>query len=275
MQTENKLKKKIIYSGVIIVFILLIVGSYFYGKSNKDLLDCNVDELNYSSESEIEENTDELINVNLVTVPIANKEIKATQQITADDITWVEINKDLLDNISICTSLLEIAGLYVNSGSYISEGSFFYSSQIVTKSELPNSVFDDIPEGYTLYYLSVDYISSYGNSFYPGDKIDLYVSFTNDAGILYFSKLFESVEILAVRTSTNEDIYASSSVGEPALILFALSDEYYSLLMRASYIEGIEIIPVPVNQVYSSESGVSIGSDYIESIINSSTQNIN
>lgn len=211
--------------------------------------------------------------VSPVTVPIANKELGATDQITADDVTWVEINSDFLSNVSVYTSLAQIEGMYVTTGTSIVEGSLFYTTQVVEESELPNSVFDDIPEGYTLFYLSVNETTTYGNSIYPGDRIDLYVTVTNDAGTVLFGKFYESIEVLAVRDSNNEDVFASTETGSSSLLLFAVPDEDYSLLMRALEVNGLEITPVPRNKAYTTEGGeTQVASSAIIEIIESKTQ---
>ncbi len=207
------------------------------------------------------------------TVPIANKELGATDQITADDIEWVEINSDFLKNVGVITNLNQLEGNYVTTGTSIVKGSLFYTSQVVEKSELPNSVFDDIPEGYTLFYLNVNEKTTYGNSIFPGDRIDLYATVDDDAGIVLFGKLYESIEVLGVRDSNNEDVFSSTETGKSSLLLFAVPDEDYSILMRAEQVSGLDIIPVPRNKAYTTEGGeTQVVSDSIMAIINSQTQ---
>lgn len=208
-----------------------------------------------------------------VTVPIANKEISATNQITSNDITWTSVNSDFLKNVNIYTSSSQIDGQYVTTGTSIVAGSFFFQSQIVEKSDLPNSVFDDIPEGYTLFSLSVSESTTYGNSIYPGDRIDLYATVNNEAGITLFGKLYESIEVLAVRDSNNEDVFSSTDTGKSSLLLFAVPDEDFSILMRALKVSGLSITPVPRNKAYTTEGGeTQVVSDAIMAIINSQTQ---
>lgn len=210
--------------------------------------------------------------VSPVTVPIANKELSATTQITSDDLEWVTINNDFLSNVSVFTTVSQLDGMYVTTGTSIVEGSLFYTSQVVEKSELPNSVFDDIPEGYTLFSLSVTEDSTYGNSIYPGDRIDLYATVEDDAGIVLFGKLYESIEVLAVRDSNNQDIFSSTTTGTSSLLLFAVPDDDFSILMRAEEVSGLDIIPVPRNKAYTTEGGeTQVVSDSIMAIINSQT----
>lgn len=214
--------------------------------------------------------------VSPVTVPIATREIGATEQITADDIEWVQINSDFVSNVDIITNIALLEGYYVTTGTSIVEGSLFYTSQVVEKSELPNSVFDDIPDGYTLFYLSVDETTTYGNSIFPGDRIDLYVSVPDEDSIVIFGKLVESIEVLAVRDSSFEDVFASTETGSSSLLLFAVPDDTYSLLMRALEVSGLDIIPVPRNKAYTEEGNATqVENTEIESIINSQTKDSN
>lgn len=211
-----------------------------------------------------------------VTVPIATREIASTDVISEDDFEYVEINADFLSEVEIYTNASDIIGKYVTAGTSIVTGSLFYTSQVVEKSELPNAVFDDIDEGYTLFALDVDEDSTYGNSIYPGDRIDLYVKVPNEFGIILFGKLVESIEVLAVRDSNQEDVFSSTDTGDSSLLLFAVPDETYSLLMRALEVSGLEIIPVPRNKTYTTDSdGMQVENADIEAIINSQTKDSN
>lgn len=208
-----------------------------------------------------------------VTVPVALKSISATSQITESDIKFVSINSDFLDGTDIIISSQSVINKYVTTGTSIVEGSLFHKSQVVEKSELPNAVFDDIPDGYTLFPLTVSENSTYGNSIYPGDRIDLYVTVPNDAGIVLFGKLIESIEVLAVRDSSFNDVFGSTDTGKSALLLFAVPNESFSLLKRAEEVSGLSIIPVPRNKNYTTEGGATNVASYeIKNLIDNYTK---
>ena len=116
--------------------------------------------------------------INPVRVPVATREILAGEQITNDLIEYVEVNRSFLNNASIITSSSQLIGYYVNNGTSISTGAMFYSNQVVTRDVINQTPFDNIPEGYTLYWLELDdgFEDTYANSIYPGDKIDLWIS---------------------------------------------------------------------------------------------------
>ncbi len=193
--------------------------------------------------------------INPTRVPIANKEIGAAEKITEDDFEFVEVNSDFLKDVDIITNYGMLTGNYVAAGTSIPKGGLFYKSQVVPKNELPNAVFDDIPEGYTGFTLKVDNDSTYGNSIYPGDRIDLYIKANSDLGKIMFGKFVESIEVLKVRDSNQDDVYADTDVKEPALLLFAVEDDMFDLLTLASFISGLEIIPVPRNKAYTTDAG--------------------
>ncbi len=208
-----------------------------------------------------------------INIPYAVEEIGATQEILEENIKFVEVNRQLLDTIEVIQLSNQLIGKYVTTGTSIPAGGFFYNSQVVDKQELPNAVFDDIPEGYTLFSLNVDINSTYGNSIYPGDKIDLYVQANDDVqDKIMFGKFVESIEVLAVRDSGQNDIFESTTTGNASLLLFAVDDDMFHLLSQAQTISGLQIIPVPRNKEYTTESSTTeVKSEYIKQYILSKT----
>ncbi len=186
-----------------------------------------------------------------IRIPVAARELSAQSEIKQDDIQYIEINSKFLNKVNAFRNPSEIIGKYVNIGTSIPQGGLFYKAQVVSKSDLPKTLFDNIENGHTLYGLAVNNHTTYGNKIYPGTKIDLYLKAT-DNGKVVFGKLIESIEVLAVVDSSGNDVFSSTNPGSPAELLFSVSDEYFSLLSRAEYISGITLIPVPRNSAYSS-----------------------
>ena len=103
--------------------------------------------------------------INPVRVPVAARNILATEYITADDIEYVEVNKSFLNNAeSVITSSSQLIGYYVNKGTSISTGAMFYRDQVTTREVISQTDFDNIPDGYTIYWLPVDMEATYANS---------------------------------------------------------------------------------------------------------------
>ena len=191
--------------------------------------------------------------VNPTRVPVATRTIAATEEITSDDIRMEEIGSSFLTD-DIITSTNDLVGKYINTGTSIPEGGMFYTSQIVEKEELPNSVFDEIPDGYTIYQLRVNNESTYANSIFPGDRIDLYMTTTQD-DLIYFGEFIRSIEVLAVRDANGENVFDVTSGRTPAWLLFAVPTDMYRYLKVAEYIANVTITPVPRNRTYNTESG--------------------
>ena len=130
----------------------------------------------------------------------------------------------------------------------------FYKTQVVEKKELPNAIFDEIPEGYTIYQLKVDNTSTYANSIFPGDKIDLWMK-TTENDMLVFGEFISNIEVLGVRDSNGQSVFDVTSGKTPAWLLFAVPTDMYRYLKMAESIRGISIIPVPKNNLYNAETG--------------------
>lgn len=191
--------------------------------------------------------------VNPTRVPVATRTIAATEEITSDDIKMEEIGSSFLTD-DIITSTNDLVGKYINTGTSIPEGGMFYTSQIVEKEELPNSIFDEIPDGYTIYQLRVNNESTYANSIFPGDRIDLFMTTTQD-DLIYFGEFIRSIEVLAVRDANGENVFDVTSGRTPAWLLFAVPTDMYRYLKVAEYIANVTITPVPRNRTYNTESG--------------------
>lgn len=210
-----------------------------------------------------------------ISVPYALREISPRTQITASMIGTIKVPKSMVDK-NVIKNTNEVVGKYVNSNAVIPSGSLFYKKVLVDWEDLPSSLFSNIPEGYTVVYLPVTLDSTYGNSIYPGNYIDLYyvVSDRNN-GKLILGKLIESIEVLAVVDSEGNNVFEKSNdLNAPAYLMFAVNEEYHLLLRKASYLSGT-IFPVPRNAEYSLKPGeTKISSAYLQNYILSQTINV-
>lgn len=209
---------------------------------------------------------------NPIQVPYAKQAITATTEITEDMIGYIEVNSKFLNNTKVITSAGQLVGKYVTTGTSIPEGGLFYQDQIVEKDALPNTVFENIPEGYTIFSLSVDLHSTYANSIYPGTRIDIYMKAPDDSGKIMYGMLINSIEVLAVRDSSGRNVFDQSPPASPSELLFAVPDEMYRLLTRATYLGSVDLVPVPRNKTYTAEAGeTQYGSSELKSYIESKT----
>ena len=196
--------------------------------------------------------------INPVKIPVATRDIDATEQITADDIEMVNISSSFLKNANVITSTSELIEKYVATGTSIPKGGMFYTDQVVEKEELPNSVFEEIPDGYTIYQLAVNNETTYANSIFPGDRIDLWLEYkqsSNEGGKIIFGEFISSIEVLAVRDSKGQNVFDVTSGRTPAYLLFAVKTDLYRYLKIAEKISNMTIVPIPRNQQYTEDAG--------------------
>lgn len=216
--------------------------------------------------------------ITMVKVPYAKKELTSRDQITQEYIGYTEVPKNIASSLGILTSANKVLGNYVNYGYTIPENSFFYPSAVVDFAKASTSEFADIPDGYTVYSLEVDLNSTYGNSMYTGNYIDLYVKAESDGHQIIFGRLIEGIKILSVVDSKGNDVFeASSEVRIPSRMFFAVPDNLYQLLKNTEYISGsVKVMPIPRNASYSSvDREAKIDSQYIQNFILSKTVNLN
>ena len=194
--------------------------------------------------------------VNPVVVPVAKKELLATNEITKDDIEYVKVSNKFLKSADVYkkTYINNLIGKFVTTGTSIPKGGMFYTTQVVEKKELPNAIFDEIPEGYTIYQLKVDNTSTYANSIFPGDIIDLWMK-TTENSLLVFGEFISNVEVLAVRDSAGENVFDVTSGRKPAWLLFAVKTDMYRYLKFTENISGMVVLPIPKNNLVNPDIG--------------------
>lgn len=197
---------------------------------------------------------------NPVSVPYAKVTIQPKTKITEDMIGYVDVLPNMVKS-SVITNAKNIIGYYVNYNSMIPEGSLFYKSAVVSVSNLPDSVLSEVPDGYILFNMSVTSKTTYGNSIFPGNYIDLYVKVLNEDGNPAIGKLLENVKVLAVKDSAGNNVFEKSDeTRTPALVLFAVPKDIYPLLKTVTYLSSYkavaaEFIPVPTAASFNAEPG--------------------
>ena len=189
-----------------------------------------------------------------VNVPYAINNIAPKTRITDDMISTKSVPGGLMDISETETLTNNIIGKYVRNDAFIPAGSIFYKDMIVDWEGLPSSLYQDIEDGYTIYQMDVDLNSTYGNSIYPGNVIDIYVYMPSGEEILdgqgeqLFTKFIENIEVLAVTDSNGNNVF--ETIGKPLSpqkLIFSVPDCLYVTLMNAQSLGGIELIPIPKN----------------------------
>ena len=208
-----------------------------------------------------------------ISIPYAIQTIGPKTLITADMVKTKKVPGGIVNENVIRTSN-EIIGKYVINTAVIPEGSMFYKSQVVDWDEMPTSIAEDIPDGNTIVALPVNMDTTYGNSIYPGNYIDLYFV-TNKVtdekygeSLLMLGKFIESIRVLAVTDSSNRNVFETAGDPlTPAYLIFSVPEDMHLLLRKASYLDGT-IFPVPRNAEYSANpKQTRIASSYIQNHI--------
>lgn len=205
-----------------------------------------------------------------VKIPYAKKEISSRTQITSDMVSYTEVPKSLVNKASnLVSNQNGIVGKYVNYGYTIPSGSFFYSESILNSSATPESEFANIPDGFTVYQLLVDFDTTYGNSIYPGNYIDLYVKTVDkDSNKIIFGRLIKGIKVMDVYDSAGNNVFETTSENrKPKYMDFAVPNDIFLLLRKAGYLN-ITILPIPRNESYSAEErSAEIDSVYLQNYI--------
>ena len=220
--------------------------------------------------------------VNPQDIPCATQTISPGTRITEDMIEIIQVPPSMLKGSPI-TEVANIVGKYVANDTVIPIGSLFYSRSVVEKSQLADAIIQDIPDGYVLVNMSVDTQSTYGNSVYPENYIDIYLRATNrleegtsnEEDRIMVGKLIENVKVIAVLDSAGNNVFANLEDKQtPAMIIFAVPEEYHILLRKAMYLRSYDasLFIVPTDESLKEEKGeVRIASEELRDWINSVT----
>ena len=206
-----------------------------------------------------------------VTVPIATETIQPRTEITDDMVDLIDMPaKSVTDNVIRAKN--NVVGKYSHINTVIPKGSMFYTDTVIEKSKLPDSVFIKVKKGEIVYNFPVDIESTFGNSIYPGNKIDIYMKTGdgNDEKIM-LGKLVENIEVLAVKDSSGRDVFENTSEQRtPSMMIFGLPANINLLLRKAAYMDsmGVELFPIPHGGEIDTSGATEVSTqqlvDYIE-----------
>lgn len=212
--------------------------------------------------------------VNPVSVPVASETIQPRTKITRDLIKYVDVSPIVLGD-NVIRNSGAIIGKYSNYNTVIPEGSMFYNETVIEEANLPDSSLIDLEDNQVPYNFPVTVATTYGNSMFPGNYIDIYMKAQNNEGVLMIGKLLENIKVLAVKDSSGRNVFENTSeTRTPAYLIFGLSAKNNILLRKASYMNAfsVELFPVPhgVN-VEASEGETVVSSTTLEAFINANT----
>ena len=225
--------------------------------------------------------------INPVTVPYAAEQINAATQITESMVSTIQVPPSMLTG-EVILNKGEIVDKYAAVDTVIPKGSLFYKRAVVEKEQLPTNIILEYPKGYVLYNLGVNTNTTYGNSVFPGNYIDIWLKATykfadednisqnqKKADQVMYGKLISNIQVLAVKDSSGQAVFQNLDEKRvPAMIVFALPEEYYVLLRKASYMRTYDttIELVPTSESLKDEPGeIELSSETLKEWINTHT----
>lgn len=216
--------------------------------------------------------------INPISVPYAKETIGPRTKITNDMIGYLDIQQSSMKGNVLTNANTQIVGMYTNVNSTIPAGSLFYEGIIVRFEDLADSFLIDMPkdsEGnyMTAYNFKVNTETTYGNSIYPGNYVDIYF-LSRTSGSVTYGKLASNVKALAVKDGSGNHVFENITENrQPAQIIIAVTEELSSLLRVAESINDSKLILVPTNVTYrydtESEIVTEISDNEIKSYIES------
>lgn len=223
-----------------------------------------------------------------VLVPVANQKLTTRHKIAEEDLDFVEIPRGALGG-EYYSSANDIVGKYVNVDTTVPTGSLFYKEAIVEATELPDEALLNVKEGETLYYLTVNMLTSYTNSILPNRYIDIYIS-TKENGKALVGKLIRNVKVLQVKTADGRNVFENSEESRtPYVIMFSLPESQHLLLRQITAINNysiasensgfsrIEIIPIPTTAYFKDgdeDVKPEIASEYLREMISALAEEV-
>ena len=182
-----------------------------------------------------------------VKIPVATTTIQPRTLITDDMIEFIEV-----PSISVSSNVerikANIVGKYTAINTVIPAGSMFYNDVLIEQDQLPDSAFTAVKDGERPYNLAVTTATTYGNSIFPGNKIDVFMKATAENGQIMVGRLLAQVEVLAVKDSLGQNVFEDTSEQRaPAVLLFGVPEDVFVLLKKTEYLKsfGVELFPVP------------------------------
>ena len=209
-------------------------------------------------------------------IPVATTTIQPRTQITSDMVETVSVAPILLQKSNVYRTKSSVVGKYTNYNTIIPAGSLFYKEALTTENELPDSALMNLEDGQVPYNFPVTMQTSYYNSIYPGNYIDIYMKGINENGTLMVGKLIENVKVLAVKDSQGRHVFENSEESRtPAVLIFGVNDELNILLRKASYMSSFSVVlfPVPhgVNGATQVPDATVVSSQTLKDFINANT----
>lgn len=205
-------------------------------------------------------------------IPVAAVTIQPKTKITKDMIEYVDVAPIVMQDNVIRYSA-SIVNKYSQYNTIIPKGSMFFKETVVSEELIPDNAFAKIKDGEVPYSFPVTMATTYGNSMFPGNKIDIYMKAEDETGNLIVGKLVENIEIIAVKDASGKNVFENTSEDRvPAFLIFGVEEKINILLRKASYMNDYSVVLFPVPHGQNVESGdTQVSTVYLEDFINAHT----
>lgn len=204
---------------------------------------------------------------------VATQTIQPRTLITDDMIDCKKtVPKEFVKDSNYVQYSKDIVGKYTAVNTVVPEGSPFYGEYLINKEDLPDSAFVEVPEGQRPYALSVTTASTYGNSIFPGNVIDVYMKAVDENGQVMVGRLLQDVKVLAVKDSSGNNVFEDTAANRtPSTLTFGVTEEIYILLKKAEYLksQGVELFPAPRGGSVSTDNAIAVDRAELVSYIES------
>lgn len=207
-------------------------------------------------------------------IPVAATTIQPRTKITDDMLEYIDVAPIVLQKGEVITNKNAIVGKYSNYNTVIPKGSMFYNATVINEEELPDSAFIEVEDGQVPYNFPVTMDTTYGNSIFPGNYVDIYMKAVRKDGKLMVGKLLENVKVLAVKDSAGRHVFENSQEARtPSFLIFGVEPEINILLRKASYMSSYSTVlfPVPHGATIEEEGATTVTSQTLKDFINANT----
>lgn len=207
-------------------------------------------------------------------IPVAKETIQPRTKITNDMLDYIDVAPIVLQKGEVIQNKNLIVGRYSNYNTVIPKGSMFYNDTVIDEAKLPDSAFVQLQDGDVPYNFPVNTDTTYGNSMFPNNYVDIYMKANRNDGKLMVGKLLENVKILAVKDSSGRHVFEDSSEARtPAFLIFGVKPEINILLRKASYMGQYSVVlfPVPHGVTITEEGATTVTSQTLKDFINANT----
>jgi len=170
-----------------------------------------------------------------VAVPVAKHDLEPYHQLTADDLTYVQMPKTYLGD-AMLTDGDALIGLYVRPEHTVTAGSFLYSGALCSAEQLTGQVASGLGTDGMALSLAVDDLSSTNDGLQAGQFVDLFFTGAKQEGGLHKAVVGLLCEHVALKAVYGPDSAKIDAGGHVRFVVVALSAQQLDYVMRAQQI---------------------------------------